>query len=232
MRSGAGGSRGITVFVVLVGVLLLASIALAAAPQGGVQRVNVAYDGGLANDEGMGGLAVSADGRYVAFASSASNIIEGDTNGQWDIFFRDTESQETTLVSVTTSGGFSAGQATNYVQMTPDGRYVLFSSFGTDLVPEDTNGYPDVFVRDMISQETTRVSTAADGTQANYYINGDGSISDDGRFVVFAADASNLFPGDLNSRQDCVLKDMQSGVVTNVSYTSAGGLGNGHSFYP
>lgn len=232
MRSGAGGFRGVTLFIVLVAVLMLASAALAAAPQGGVQRVNVAYDGGLANNEGQGALAVSADGRYVAFASSASNIIEGDTNGRYDVFVRDTVSQETTLVNVAMGGGFASQGANNHVEMTPDGKYVVFTSEDTDLVPGDTNGRPDVFRRDMVSQETTRVSTMADGTQANYYVNGDEDISDDGRYIVFGTAASNLFPGDLNSRQDCVLKDMQSGVVTNVSYTSAGGLGNDHSFYP
>ncbi|MDO9108511.1 MAG: hypothetical protein Q7U89_05910 [Coriobacteriia bacterium] len=135
-------------------------------------------------------------------------------------------------MNVTMGGGFAAQGANNNVEMTPDGRYVVFTSLDTDLVPGDTNGYPDVFRRDMISQETTRVSTTADGTQANYHTGGDEHLSDDGRFIVFTSSASNLFPGDLNSRNDCALKDMQSGVVTNVSYTSAGGLGNGHSFYP
>ncbi|MDO9108512.1 MAG: hypothetical protein Q7U89_05915 [Coriobacteriia bacterium] len=89
MHSAALWNRRITLSFALLAALLLVSVAWAGPPQGGVQRVNVAYDGGLANNEGMGALACSADGRYVAFASSASNIIEGDTNGRYDVFVRD-----------------------------------------------------------------------------------------------------------------------------------------------
>lgn len=232
MRRFRFGFRTGVALVALFAALVWVVVGASAAPPNAVQRVNVAYDGGLANGEGQGGLACSADGRYVAFASSAGNIIEGDTNGRYDIFFRDMESQETTLVNVTTDGGFAAQGATNSVQITPDGRYVLFTSDASNLVPGDTNGYGDVFVRDMVSQETTRVNIAVDGTQANYYPNGDGSISDDGRYVVFGSSASSLFPGDVNGRQDCIVKDMQTGAVTNISYAHDGGLGNGHSFYP
>lgn len=232
MRRFRFGFRSGVVLAVLLAALVLVAVGASAAPPSAVQRVNVAYDGGLANNEGQGGLACSADGRYVAFASGASNIIEGDANGRYDIFMRDMESQETTLVNVTVDGGFAALGAVNYVQMTPDGRYVLFTSEDSNLVPGDTNGYGDVFVRDMVSQETTRVNTAADGTEANYHPNGDGSISDDGRLVVFGSGASNLFPGDANGRQDCIVKNLQTGAVTNISYAHDSGLGNGHSFYP
>ncbi|PKQ16567.1 MAG: hypothetical protein CVT67_03995 [Actinobacteria bacterium HGW-Actinobacteria-7] len=233
MRTFSARSRGAVIAAVLVAFVLLAAVAIAGSlPFGSVQRVNVAYDGGLANGEGLLGLACSADGRYVAFASSASNILEGDTNGRCDIFWRDMVSEETTLVNVTMSGGFGSQGALNYVEMTPDGRYVLFYSNDSDVVPGDTNGYPDVFVRDMVSKESTCVSTAADGTFEDYYPSGDGSLSDDGRYAVYSSMASNLFPGDTNGKQDCILKDLQSGDTTNVSYTYDGGLGNNHSFYP
>lgn len=227
--------RRVVALTTLVAIVAAFAVAVAFAESltfGSVQRVNVAYDGGLANGEGLLGLACSADGRYVAFASSASNILEGDTNGRYDIFYRDMVSQETTLVNQTMSGGFGSQGAVNYVEMTPDGRYVLFVSHDSDVVPGDSNGYSDIFVRDMISRETTCVSTASDGTFGDYYPSGDGSLSDDGRYAVYSSSASNLYPGDANSKQDCILKDLQSGEATNVSYTYNGGQGNNHSFYP
>jgi hypothetical protein len=212
-------------------IALVATIAaVAASPLGIVQRVTVAYDGGLANNESNLGLACSSDGRYVAFASAASNIIAGDTNARYDIFWRDTRDHVTKLVSASVDGTFTPKGALNYCDMTPDGRYVVFCSDGSTFVPTDTNGTYDVFRRDMFSEETTLVSTASDGTQGNDQSD-EGSISDDGRYVVFFAVASNLFPNDTNNRQDCVVKDLVSGQTTNASRTYDGGLGNGHSFY-
>lgn len=223
------------VVAVSLALLLVGVVGVDAVPRfNSVHRVNVASGGGMANNESNGALAVSADGRYVAFGSAASNIIPGDSNGRYDIFWRDVESQATTLVSVSVTGTFTAGGVLNYVDMTPDGRYVVFCSSDNDFVASDTNvgasGW-DVFRRDMVSGETTLVSTASDGTRANGLCNY-GSISDDGRYVAYGpVEATNLFPGDDNFRQDCVLKDLVTGESSCISSGPAGPANN-HSSYP
>ncbi len=232
MRTRLSGHRWL---VLTIATMLLAlagaAITQAASPPGTVQRVNVAYDGGLANNEGILGLACSSDGRYVAFATSASNIIAGDTNARYDIFWRDTKDQVTKLVSVSLEGTFTPNGTVNYCDMTTDGRYVVFYSNDSSLVASDINGRYDAFRRDMFSGETVLVSTASNGEPGDWD-SGDPSISDDGRYIAMYTSASNLFPGDSNGLQDCVVKDLVSGETTHVSYGVAGVPGNGHSFYP
>ena len=93
---------------------------------------------------------VSTNGQFVVFQSDASNLVPNDTNGVTDIFVRDLVAGTTTLVSVSTNGGPANGASTDPV-MTPDGRYVAFISSASNLVPGDTNGIPDVFVRDLVA---------------------------------------------------------------------------------
>src|SRR6266487_3090968 len=125
--------------------------------------------------------AVSTDGVVVAFDSAATNLVGGDTNGALDVFVRDRSTGRTERVSVTSRGkqadGSSAGPA-----VSDDGRFVAFDSAATNLVPGDTNGRTDVFVRDRLTGATTRVSVAADGTQADNVSFG-AAISADGRLV-------------------------------------------------
>jgi Tol biopolymer transport system component len=103
---------------------------------------------------------VSADGRYAAFESSASDLIPGDTNGTNDVFVRDLGIGVTRLVSAGTDGSVGNG-ASHSASMTPDGRYVAFVSAASNLVPDDTNGIPDVFVRDLQGGSNTLVSVGA-----------------------------------------------------------------------
>ncbi|MEU4605586.1 hypothetical protein AB0F43_21605 [Kribbella sp. NPDC023972] len=100
--------------------------------------------------------------------------------------------------------------------MSADGRYVVFSSYATDLVANDTNGRRDVFVRDTTTGRTTLVSVGTGGAQGNQESR-QGSISADGRFVVFTSDASNLLPGDTNNSPDVFLRDLLTGRTTLVS---------------
>lgn len=162
--------------------------------------VSVASDSTQAN-AGSRNPVISADGRYVAFASDASNLVANDTNGSRDIFVHDRQTQQTTRVSVVSDGGQSSGGTSTspLVSISSNGRYVAFSSPATNLVPDDTNGLNDVFVHDRQTGQTTRISVASDGTQAN----GDSvdpSISADGRYVAFDSGASNLAPNDTNIR--------------------------------
>jgi N-acetylglucosamine-6-sulfatase len=129
--------------------------------------------------------AISADGRYVAFASAASNLVAGDTNGVTDVFVRDVVTKAVDRVSVPAAGGQS-NASSELPAISADGRYVAFHSSATNLVAADTNGASDVFVRDRQSGTTERVSVASDGAQgAGSYESA--SISADGRYVAFTA---------------------------------------------
>lgn len=105
-----------------------------------------------AGNQSLGGLSatptISADGRYVAFQSSATNLIEGDTNGQFDIFRKDTLSGEVRLLSLNSAGNQTNGPSFN-AYLSADGRYAAFDSLATNLVNSDTNGMTDVFFRDL-----------------------------------------------------------------------------------
>jgi Tol biopolymer transport system component len=166
---------------------------------GQTTRVSVASDGTEGNGD-SGFPSISADGRYVAFASLASNLVPGDTNGTWDVFVHDRLTGQTTRVSVA-SGGAQGNGDSRFPSISADGRYVAFQSYASNLVPGDTNGVLDVFVHDRLTGQTTRVSVASDGTQGDSYSFGS-SISADGRYVAFASYASNLVPGDTNGWAD------------------------------
>jgi len=166
---------------------------------GQTTRVSVASDGTEGNDYSRR-PSISADGRYVAFASLASNLVPGDTNGTWDVFVHDRLTGQTTRVSVA-SGGAQGNSGSWCPSISADGRYVAFQSYASNLVPGDTNGVLDVFVHDRLTGQTTRVSVASDGTQGDSYSFGS-SISADGRYVAFSSLASNLVPGDTNDKPD------------------------------
>src|SRR6266545_1404755 len=242
----------------VVGLCLSLSIVLAVAwapsavaAAASTSLVSVASDGTQGNDPSSG-PAISGDGRYVAFESDATNLVPGDSNVRRDIFVRDRQTAETTRVSVASDGtqgssefGFSQGADAS---ISADGRFVAFQAGFPNLVAGDTNTCvslpnlppgecPDIFVHDRQTGQTTRVSVASDGTQAN-----DQSfrpaISADGRYVTFASVASNLVPGDTNGAQgvflgtDVFVHDRQTGQTTRVSVASDGTQANRESFAP
>ncbi len=173
---------------------------------------------------------VTADGRYVAFMSWASNLVPGDTNGFSDVFVRDRLLQITELVSVSSSGVQGNGDS-SYNAFSADGRYVAFCSKARNLVSGDTNGHQDVFVRDRQLGITERVSISNTGDQAN----GDSYdpvLSSDGRFVAFQSEANNLVPGDTNGyTTDIFVFDRQTQTIECVS-TGPNGVGNDTSEGP
>ncbi len=177
-------------------------------------RVSVSTDGIPANNgTQVFALSISADGKFVAFASLATNLIPKDTNQAWDIFVHDRDTAVTTLVSIS-SDGTQADAGSYGVAISADGRYVAFGSNATNLVTGDTNSTMDVFVHDLQSGKTQRVSIASDGTQGNdssgfSLIAPNGIdlaygplITSDGGTVVFMSNASNLVNGDTNLNQD------------------------------
>lgn len=173
---------------------------------------------------------VSADGRFVAFASDAPNLVAGDTNDSTDVFLRDRLTIQTTRVSATAGGGqansWSAGPAISL-----DGRYVAFVSNASDLVTGDSNGHPDVFRRDLVSGQTIRLSVGPAGTEANSWSDRP-SISDDGNKIAFLSAASNLVGGDTNASVDVFVRDVQLGQAARQSVDSAGTQGTLESEWP
>src|SRR5207253_854957 len=143
---------------------------------------------------------ISADGRFVAFESFASNLVSDDTNRTGDVFVHDRLTGVTERVSVA-SDGTQGDDFSQVPSISAAGRFVAFRSFASNLVSGDTNGRDDIFVHDRLTGATDRVSVASDGTQGNDDAsepNSLPSISADGRFVAFATHASNLVPDDTN----------------------------------
>ena len=187
---------------------------------GVTQRVSVSSTGGQGSGTSRD-PALSADGRYVAFASTSANLVAGDTNGAQDIFVHDRLTGTTSLVSVDSSG--SEGNADSYnPSLSADGQRLVFDSDASNLVPGDTNAARDVFVRDLAAGTTSRLSVDSAGTQGN----GDSSrarISADGSLVVFTSWASNLVAGDTNARSDIFLRDLSAGSTVRVDLRPGGG---------
>jgi Tol biopolymer transport system component len=196
---------------------------------GDTTRVSVASDGTQGNGSSAT-PAISADGRYVAFFSYAFNLVPGDNNLFDDIFVHDTQTGQTTRVSVASDGTQGNDNSAPAPAISADGRYVAFSSLATNLVPGDTDGYYDIFVHDRQTGQTARVSVASDGTQGNES-SGLSAISADGRYVAFDSYASNLATGDANGYKDVFVHDRQTSQTTRVSVASDGTQGNGASGY-
>jgi Tol biopolymer transport system component len=194
-------------------------------------RVSVASDGTQANDRSDLPV-ISADGRYVAFPSPASNLVPGDTNGVRDVFVRDTVAGTTTRVSVASDGSQANGEsALFFTAISGNGRFVAFGSFATNLVPGDTNGAWDIFVRDRATNTTSRISLANDGSQGNGPSFAP-TVSNDGRFVAFVSVATNLVPGDTNGESDVFIRDRWAGSTSRISVSSGLVQGNGSSGRP
>lgn len=189
--------------------------------EGTTERVSVNNQGEEADGPSFK-PAISDDGRYVAFVSKASNLIEGDTNAKEDVFVRDRLLGETRRVSVSSTGsqGNQEGYATT--DISGDGRYVVFYTASTNLVADDTNGHGDVFIHDLITGSTERVSVDSNGNQAVGGLSTGSSISSDGRYVVFGSNATNLVSNDTNDVHDIFLHDMVTGSTERVSVDSNG----------
>jgi RHS repeat-associated protein len=188
---------------------------------GETTRVSVSSAGDQGNNLSSS-ASISADGRYVTFETFATNLVAGDTNGYTDIFVRDRQTGETTRVSIS-SAGDQGNNLSSSASISADGRYVAFSSLSSNLVADDTNGYGDIFIRDRLTGETTRVSVSSSGAQGNNGTNGHPSISADGRYVAFSSSASNLVTGDTNALDDIFVHDRQTSETTRISISGAHG---------
>lgn len=200
-------------------------------------RVSVASNGTQGN-RGSDVSAISADGRYVAFASDAFNLVTGDSNAERDIFVHDMQTGVTTRVSVSSTGEQANSYSTfsDSPSISGDGRYVAFTSLASNLVADDTNGVADVFVHDMQTGTTVRASLNSDGTELAGFFSDQPYISASGRYVAFHAWGDITKSGDSNGFGDVFVHDMQTGATKLVSVSSEGVQGTaprwGDSHYP
>lgn len=166
---------------------------------------------------------LSADGRYVAFVSSASDLAPGDVNTVDDVFLHDRMASTTEIVSVDSNGSSVTGPVVGGIS--DDGRWVAFSSFLDTVVPDDTNQDLDVFLRDRVAGTTTRVNVSTAGFQSpNGSFAGSrttSGLSADGRFVLFTSWASNLAPDDDGS-QDVFVHDRDGALACGDGTVQAG----------
>lgn len=192
------------------------------------QTTRVSVDStGAQSDAESNDPAISADGRFVAFSSTASNLVPGDTNGDVDIFVHDRVSGQTMRVSVASNGTETHGGSI-FAAISADGSCVAFCGFAADVVPDDTNDEPDLFVHDRVSGQTTRVSVDSSGAQANVRTL-ESSLSANGRYVAFETHAYNLVPGDAVGIEDVFVHDRETGQTTRVSVSANDVPGNAQS---
>ncbi|MBK7874510.1 MAG: PD40 domain-containing protein [Planctomycetes bacterium] len=170
---------------------------------------------------------LSADGRFVAFESFASDLVTGDTNGKLDVFVFDRVARTTVLASRAWNQTLGHG-ASSSPRISADGRWVAFTCAADDLVNDDDNAVADVFVRDLLSNTTRRASLAFDGAQAIDASAVD-ALSADGRYVVFSSAAWNLVASDENGASDVFVRDLVLGTTVLASRGANGSQGNAGS---
>ena len=193
-----------------------------------VELISLAPDGTQANNSSSSG-SISGNGRYVTFASFATNLVANDTNAKRDIFIYDRVAKTTELISTAPNAAI-ANDDSYFSVINDNGRYVAFESDADNLVANDNNGQRDIFIRDRVEQTTELVSVNSDGTQANGFSEL-GSISDDGRYIVFESDADNLVANDNNGQRDIFIRDRVEQTTELVSVSSSGTQANGVSEY-
>jgi uncharacterized repeat protein (TIGR01451 family) len=172
---------------------------------------------------------VSPDGRFVAFVSFADNLVPGDTNLSSDVFVRDRLSGTTERVSVTSrgrEGNNHSGITTDRVDISDDGRFVVFDSEATNLVRNDTNARAEVLLRDRLTGTTELISRDIDGNPDTGH---GAAISGDGRFVAFISGGQNLVAGhpEFDTNDHVYVFDRQTQTMERVDVNASGELGQG-----
>lgn len=180
-RPQSARAKSFLLLITLLGAAIVVVIA-AAEVEEATRRITLAADGGPA-DGNSSVPSVSHDGRFVAFQSAATNLVDGDTNDVYDVFVYDRTTGATTRVSVDSAGAEADG-ASWQPSISADGRYVAFTSAATNLVDGDTNAVSDVFVHDRETGTTERVSVDHEGSETDR-ASGGSAISADGMIVVF-----------------------------------------------
>ncbi len=194
----------------------------------GFERVSVATVTGTEANGPSFSPAITPDGRYVAFVSSATNLVPNDVNGVADVFVRDRETGTTTLVSVGPGGVQADGESSDGLppSISADGRYVAFSSIASNLAQGTVPNTEHVYVRDLVAETTEVIDVSATGNRSNAQSVA-ASISDDGRYVTFDSAASNLSPLTDDGGQNVFRYDRQTGSIDVVDLNPAGQASSG-----
>ena len=159
---------------------------------------------------------ISGDGGHVAFFSLADNLIANDRNGLGDVFARH-------LAAGTTTSPSKGGNGSSWdPSISADGSFVAFVSTATNFVSGDGNFAPDVYLRDLVNQTTVLASVDSNGRQGNLASYGPSPLSSDGRVIAFWSYASSLVAGDTNGAPDVFVRDFSTGVTTRASVRSDG----------
>ena len=202
-------------------ITLIASLATAASALQLVSQLHSSLAPPAGGDGDSGLPIVSADGRYVLFASAANNLTLTNNNNsvlpqRLNVFLRDRVSGTTTLVSANLAGTGGGNGDSFPTGISTNGQFALFESAASDLVVNDTNGVNDVFMRDVVNGTMTLVSVSTNGTSGNGVSRGS-VLTPDGRYVAFVSTASNLVTGDTNGIPDVFVRDLQLGTTTLAS---------------
>ena len=197
--------------------------------RGRTERISVPAGGGQADNVSFR-PAISANGRFVAFDSFASNMIPDDTSGGIDIFLRDRWEHTTTRVSVGINGVEQDGEADSPV-ISADGQTICYDTNSTNLVPGDVNGMGDVYCYNRATQTPELISASHDGSPTEAF-SGVGGVSAHGRYVAFTTLSSNIVPGDTNGQADVFVRDRRTDTTVRVSVATNGTEGDLESFWP
>ncbi len=193
---------------------------------GTTERVSISSDGNQGNGSSSE-ASISSDGRFIAFASSASNLVPNDFNNVADIFIRDRVLGTTELVSIS-SDGVQGNNQSRKSSISADGRFIAFSSWAQNLVPIATNGFMDVYVHDRIDKTTELINKTSDGVAGNGG-SANAKISPDGSLVTFITSSSNLVPGYPNVNGNLLVHDRNTGTTELLSVSTSGEMGNNHT---
>jgi Tol biopolymer transport system component len=195
------------------------------------RRASVSSSGAEGNQDSYD-PSISNDGRWTVYESFASNLVDDDTNDDLDVFLYDGANDQTFRISEATSGA-QGNSASDDAVISGNGKFVAFETDATNLsVKLDKNGEPDIYVHDIRTGQTNRVSINSKGKQADGY-SFDPDISNNGRYVAFFSEATNLsVKPDRNGANDVFVYDRNERVTNRVSVSSAGKEGNGDSYQP
>jgi Tol biopolymer transport system component/cell wall-associated NlpC family hydrolase len=208
--------------IIFLGIIFLFWGGRVVAQESNPVRPGIAPEGASPNGWSYG-TAISSDGRYLAFTSTADNLISNDNNLAADVFSFDHRSSTTTLVSISTRG--NQGNAWSYQpDISADGRYVVFTSLANNLTgpfqERDTNGLADVFVRDQGTSTTQRISLRSDGSEVHGWSD-QATISGDGRFIAFVSTAVDLGEFTSFTSSNVYVHDRQSRRTWSISHQPA-----------
>jgi Tol biopolymer transport system component len=201
-----------------LGSMLYVSVNCSAAAT--IERVSVDSNGNEANSYSYQS-SISGDGRYVAFRSSASNLVADDTNGKSDIFLHDRQTSTTTRVSVDSNGNQANGYS-QYPNISSDGRYVVFLSDASNLVSDDTNGKRDIFIHDTQTSETQLVNLNINESQITDISYSKVQLSANARYLAFQAYTTKVVNGRNTSIHEIFVHDRQTDETKRVSVDSNG----------